>query len=107
MVAGNDACTVLSLNSGSSSLKLGLYSFQNGTPIKVVWGEAEELGSSDGRVWLHGALELASKDSTHTSSAGEAAQHFIEKLQKSSAPRPQAIGPPIAHGRTRHRENQR
>jgi len=107
MVAGNDACTVLSLNSGSSSLKLGLYSFQNGTPVKVVWGEAEELGSSDGRVWLHGALELASTDSRHTSSAGEAAQYFIEKLQNSSAPQPQAIGHRIVHGGPQLREHQR
>src|SRR5438270_12614050 len=92
MVEGNDECTVLSLNSGSSSLKLGLYSFQNGTPVRVAWGEAEELGSSYGRVWLHGTLELASTASTHTSSAGEAAEYFNEKLQNSSAPRPRAIG---------------
>ena len=107
MVAGNDACTVLSLNSGSSSLKLGLYSFQNGTAVKTAWGEAEELGSSYGRVSLHGTLELASTDSTHTASAGEAAQYFIEKLQNSSAPRPQAIGHRIVHGGPRLREHQR
>src|SRR5437868_8165253 len=107
MVEGNDECTVLSLNSGSSSLKLGLYSFQNGTPVKVAWGEAEELGSSYARVWLHGALELASTDSTHTASAGEAAQYFIEKLQNSSAPRPQAIGHRIVHGGPRLPEQPR
>jgi acetate kinase len=107
MAAENDAYTVLSLNSGSSSLKLGLYAFQDGTPVRLASGEAEELGKGSGRVWMHGAVELDSTASRYVSSAGEAAQYLIETLESNSAPLPQAIGHRIVHGGPRLRQHQR
>jgi acetate kinase len=107
MLAGKDACAVLSLNSGSSSLKVGLYSFQNGKHTKVAWGEAEEVGSDRGRLWMHGAVELTSSDPRLASSAGAAARYLLDKLQESAAPAVEAVGHRIVHGGARLREHQR
>ena len=107
-MAKDDAVTtVLSLNSGSSSLKLGLYSFQNGNAHRIAWGEAEELGSSKGRLWLHGPVELQSNEASSVASAGAAAQFLVEKLLDSSAPRPSAVGHRIVHGGPKLRIHQR
>src|SRR5690242_17938333 len=106
MVADNAVSTVLSLNSGSSSLKLGLYSFHNGKIERLVWGEAEELGSHNGRLWLRGAVELKSNESSMVVSAGAAAQYSIQKLLDSSAPSPDAVGHRIVHGGPRLRAHQ-
>lgn len=107
MVAGDAVFTVLSLNSGSSSLKLGLYSFHHGKAERLVWGEAEELGSCNGRLWLHGAVELQSNEASSVGSAGAAAQYSIQKLLDSSAPRADAVGHRIVHGGPRLRAHQR
>jgi acetate kinase len=107
MVTSDAASTVLSLNSGSSSLKVGLYSFQNGNGTKITWGEAEELGASSGRVWVHGAVEAESNDPQHVASAGEAAQYVIDQLKSNSPARPKAVGHRVVHGGPRLREHQR
>ncbi|HKR32429.1 MAG TPA: acetate/propionate family kinase [Terriglobales bacterium] len=107
MVADDAVSTVLSLNSGSSSLKLGLYSFHNGKDERLVWGEAEELGSRNGRLWLHGAVELHSNEPSAVASAGAAAQYSIQKLLDRSAPRPDAVGHRIVHGGPKLRTHQR
>ena len=106
MVADDAVSTVLSLNSGSSSLKLGLYSFQNGKAERLVWGEAEELGSRNGRLRLHGVVELQSKEPSSVASAGAAAQYSIQKLLNSSAPKPDAVGHRIVHGGPKLRTHQ-
>ena len=107
MVADDAVSPMLSLNSGSSSLKVGLYSFQDGKPQRLAWGEAEELGSRNGRLWLHGAVELQSNETSCVTSAGSAAQYLIQKLLDSSVPRPGAVGHRIVHGGPRLRQHQR
>jgi acetate kinase len=107
MAADEAVSTVLSLNSGSSSLKLGLYSFQNGKVDRLAWGEAEELGSRNGRLWLHGAVELKSNEASSVASAGTAAQFLIQKLFDNSALRPRAVGHRIVHGGPKLRRHQR
>ena len=107
MVAGSAVSTVLSLNSGSSSLKLGLYSFQDGKSEQLAWAEAEELGSASGRLWMRGLVEVESREPRHAASAGASAQLFFEKLKSAAAPLPQAVGHRIVHGGPRLREHQR
>ena len=107
MVAADSVSTVLSLNSGSSSLKLGLYSFHEGKAERLVWGEAEELGSRNGCLRLHGVVELQSKEPSSVASAGAAAQYSIQKLLDSAAPKPEAVGHRIVHGGPRLRTHQR
>ena len=106
MVADDAASTVLSLNSGSSSLKLGLYSFHNGKAERLIWGEAEELGSRNGRLWLLGVVELKSNEASSVASAGAAAQFLIQKLLKSSIQKPGAVGHRIVHGGPKLRTHQ-
>ena len=107
MVAGSAVSTVLSLNSGSSSLKLGLYSFQDGKSEQLAWAEAEELGSASGRLSMRGLVEVESREPRHAASAGASAQLFFEKLKSAAAPLPQAVGHRIVHGGPRLREHQR
>lgn len=98
---------VLALNSGSSSLKLGLYSFQKGNVDKLAWAEAEEIGSTSGRVWLRGSGDLAKDERRSFVSAGVAAEYLIEALRKTYLPLPLAVGHRIVHGGPRLREHQR
>jgi|SRR5581483_5554802 len=107
MATDDAVSTVLSLNSGSSSLKLGVYSFHNGNAHRLAWGEAEELGSRNGRLWLHGAVELQSNEPSCVASAGAAAQFLIQKLFNRSALRPRAVGHRIVHGGPKLRTHQR
>jgi acetate kinase len=102
----------LALNSGSSSFKLALYSFQNGIIDRLALGEAEEIGSTSGRVWLRSNGDLAHHDLANDErrsfvSAGVAAEHLIEALRKTSLPHPLAVGHRIVHGGPRLREHQR
>ena len=107
MFVDDGVSTVLSLNSGSSSLKLGLYSFDPGKTEQLAWAEAEEVGSASGRLWMRGMVKLESREPQHLASAGAAAQYLIERLQNSSAPLPQAVGHRIVHGGPKLREHQR
>ena len=98
---------VLVFNSGSSSLKVALYTFHIGTPKKLVQGEAEEIGSENGPVWLRGSPDVALKDTRRFSDTGEAAEFLIRAIFKGSMPRPQAIGYRIVHGGPKLRKHQR
>src|SRR5579864_6549662 len=89
---------VLVFNSGSSSLKIALYAFQNGTANMLVQGEAEEIGGGNGPLWLRGSPEIALKETRRFVDTGEAAQFLIHAIRKSSLPTPQAIGHRIVHG---------
>ena len=98
---------VLCLNSGSSSLKLALYSFPNGTPSKLFWGEAQEVGSKNGRLWSKGDAALSLDEARSFAHTGDAAAYFIERIRNSSLPEPSAIGHRIVHGGPTLREHQR
>lgn len=98
---------VLVLNSGSSSLKVALYTFHIGTPKKLLQGEAEEIGSENAPLWLKGLPELVFKDTRKFSDAGEAAEFLIRAMFKGSLRVPQAVGHRIVHGGPNLREHQR
>ncbi|HVH87062.1 MAG TPA: acetate/propionate family kinase [Terriglobales bacterium] len=98
---------VLALNSGSSSLKLALYSFHNGMPSKLFWGEAEEIGSKNGRLWFRGDPSLSVDEVRGFASTGDAADYLIGALRKRSLPKPIALGHRIVHGGPSLRQHQR
>jgi acetate kinase len=98
---------ILVLNSGSSSLKVALYTFHIGTAKKLVQGEAEEIGSENGPLWLRGIPEVALKETRRFSDAGEAARFLIQAIFKGAIPAPNAIGHRIVHGGPNLREHQR
>jgi acetate kinase len=103
----SDHTIVLALNSGSSSLKLALYSFCNGEVSKLASAAAEEIGSEAGRVWLRQESALLVDESRSFAGATEAAQYLIAALRRNSFPAPQIIGHRIVHGGPQLRKHQR
>ena len=90
---------MLALNSGSSSLKFGLYQVRDATARCLLSGEAAGLGQAtasleavdaNGVVLLHETVAMAN--------AGEAVARIGKLLSDSHAPLPQAIGHRIVHG---------
>jgi acetate kinase len=94
-----DPLTVLTFNSGSSSLKFGLYRVGTGDPAALVSGEIETLGNrqcrlqacdADGRNLIDQTLDMAD------GAQGVAQLDAIFLAAK--APAPAAIGHRIVHG---------
>lgn len=98
---------VLALNSGSSSLKLAIYSFCNGAPNKLAAAAAEGIGNADGRLWLRRGSELLIEEAHCYSSATEAAEFLFAALRRYSLPVPRVVGHRIVHGGPQLREHQR
>ena len=98
---------VLTFNSGSSSLKIALYKFHDGKIDRLVWGEAEEIGSQTGRLWVRGNPQVAAEESRSFGDTGDAAEFLVRSIFKGSLPIPQAIGHRIVHGGPKLREHQR
>ncbi len=107
MTGSHEETVILALNSGSSSLKLALYSFQNDKVEKLVWGEAEEIGSKNAKFWLRGKNAEIACNGTHPfADDAEAAHYLIGRVRSSSLPAPRAVGHRIVHGGPALREHQ-
>ena len=85
----SDHIIVLWLNSGSSSLKLALYSFCNGEVSKLASAAAEEIGGEAGKVWLRRGSRLLIDESRSCAGATEATKYLITVLRDNSFPTPQ------------------
>src|SRR5581483_1167525 len=107
MQSESNAKTILSFNSGSSSLKIGLHSFQNEKEETLATGEAEALGMKEGRVWLQQGQKFLVKENRAFSSAREAADFLIKALLANAPADLNSIGHRVVHGGPRVREHQR
>jgi acetate kinase len=91
--------TVLTFNSGSSSLKFGLYRVGAGDPVAVVSGEIEALG--DGRCRLRasdaGGASLIDETSAMADPAAGVSR-LGAMFKRAQAPAPAAIGHRVVHG---------
>jgi|SRR6185437_3044692 acetate kinase len=85
----SDHIIVLWLNSGSSSLKVALYSFCNGEVSKLASAAAEEIGGQAGKVWLRRGSRLLIDESRSCAGATEATKYLITVLRDNSFPTPQ------------------
>ncbi len=103
----NSQKVILSFNSGSSSLKIGLYSFQGGKEETLATGAAEALGTEDSRAWLQQGQKFLIKESRAFSGAREAADFLTTALMAHSPVAPNAVGHRVVHGGPRLREHQR
>ena len=56
---------ILALNSGSSSLKFGLFTAQHDEVSPLCSGAAEGIGSNQGRFWIRSAKGEVLKDEPH------------------------------------------
>lgn len=103
-----DDQTILVLNSGSSSLKFGLFRYAGGDESLLLEGSAEGIGRSDGslrikapdgRVLLQQEHELESQT--------DALQKLAQVLAQQHHARPSAVGHRVVHGGPHLRTHQR
>src|SRR6201992_2240491 len=93
----NDA--ILVLNSGSSSLKFGVYSTAGGEQRPIYRGEIEGIGGSEGKIWLQDAEgKKLEEHSQNIAQQSDAAKAVAEKLSKLKLPNLSGIGHRVVHG---------
>jgi acetate kinase len=94
--------TVLALNSGSSSLKFGLYRVDAAGVAMRLAGEAQAIGSAQSRFTARAAdgQELAC-DHAPVENPEQAVQRVARILAQSGAPAPTVIGHRVVHGGAR------
>lgn len=91
---------VLALNSGSSSLKFGLYRAASDSSELLFEGEAEEIGSPSGAFWYR----LGNDGEKRCETVGEAMDvagalsRLLSIRQSLDLPQPQVIGHRLVHG---------
>ena len=90
---------VLALNSGSSSLKFGLYRVGYSDIEMLLSGQADSIGGSDARFSEHDSCrkEMVSETAS-VSGQQEAIGRIARLLTESNMPAPTAIGHRIVHG---------
>ena len=100
------ALPVLALNSGSSSLKFGLYLVTSERGELLLSGEAKGFGSARSRFQVNdsqGRILLA--ETGPTASQGDAVMRIAKYLRAFDGPAPQALGHRIVHGGPALREH--
>ncbi len=97
---------VLALNSGSSSLKFGLYRVGSSRTDMLLSGEAESIGASNGKFCARDSRrsELVSETAV-ISSQREAIVRIRRLLAEFEMPAPAAIGHRIVHGGPKLRQH--
>ena len=99
---------VLAFNSGSSSLKFGLYRVSQGRADSLVTGEAGGIGQAPGGFHARdgrGQLLLLLRETVPLAGQAEAVARIGKLLGDFGAPAPQAIGHRIVHGGPALREH--
>jgi acetate kinase len=99
--------TILTINSGSSSLKLGLYRADAGTPPQLLYrGATDAIGKPGGSLAITDAegKTIHREDASHESQSSAFA-HAAQKLQQLSGTHPDAIGYRVVHGGPHLREH--
>jgi len=96
----------LAFNSGSSSLKIGVYSFSGNQEDVLATAAAEALGNKDGRAWVRQGEQFLLKQDRSFQTAEEAAEFLTKTLSGHSLPKPGVIGHRVVHGGPRVREHQ-
>ena len=91
--------TVLALNSGSSSLKFGLYRVGSADARMLLSGQAESIGGGEARFSAHDSrrTEVVSETASIPGQP-EAMRRIARLLSESKMPAPSAIGHRIVHG---------
>lgn len=105
-MAHADAVTILALNSGSSSLKFGLYHVASARTEMLLSGEVESIGARVGKLCARDSRqnELAC-ETTSIPSQREAVIRIGKLLAGSNMPAPAAVGHRIVHGGPKLRQH--
>ncbi|HLJ78239.1 MAG TPA: acetate/propionate family kinase [Acidobacteriaceae bacterium] len=99
---------ILAVNSGSSSLKFGLYRSSQGDPELVLAGGATGIGHSNGNLQIKdsGGKKLVD-EAYKLSSQGEAMKEILDFIARQTGGKPDAVGHRMVHGGPHLREHQR
>ena len=99
MAKAEPGSTVLALNSGSSSLKFGLYRVDALQAEALLAGEAEAIGEGEGRFQARGGGgNLLLSETAPIPSQREAVIRIGRLLSDADQPTPSAIGHRVVHG---------
>lgn len=99
---------ILAVNSGSSSLKFGVFTEKSGDEFAVFQGGADGIGRHDGRLTLLDENGAVLVDETRAcATQQEALQAILGVLKQHGVPAPAAIGHRVVHGGPHLREHQR
>lgn len=100
--------SILVINTGSSSLKFGLYAEQDGEERPLLDGLADGIGRASGKLELRDdrGRVLRSENLSFTSQ-GDAFDHASQWLTEASSTEPSAIGHRVVHGGPRLVTHQR
>jgi acetate kinase len=99
MTSAGPRSSVLALNSGSSSLKFGLYRVESSIPKLLLSGEAESIGDRQGKFWAKDANDkpLVS-ESANFGTQRDAVARIGTFLADSKEAQPAAVGHRVVHG---------
>ena len=98
-MSGEPAPNVLALNSGSSSLKFGVYRVGSFGAERLLSGAAESVGGEDGKFWVQDPQGNALLSETASfPSQREAVRRIETCLATLEIPPPVAVGHRIVHG---------
>ena len=105
------ALVILAVNSGSSSLKVGLYSYpdndRGGDPVLVLNGAANGIGSTNGHLSIQDAAGTRKLDEAYQlGTQGAALERFLNAIARLTAGQPALIGHRIVHGGPYLRDHQ-
>ena len=90
---------ILVINTGSSSLKAGLYARVDGEETAVVEGLADNVGHQDSTATLRDAKgKILRRENLLLPSQGEALRIFVRWFAELKLPQPHAIGHRVVHG---------
>ncbi len=96
-------CTILCLNSGSSSLKFALYQLGDGTETLLAEGAVERIGVPGGRLWARDPVKGALTDQTNDFPDHHVAvQQTFSTLEQLHLPKPVSVGHRLVHGGPDH-----
>lgn len=99
---------VLAVNSGSSSLKFGLFAEQDGDEAVLLRGGADGVGQLNGRLRVEDRAGKVVLDEGYTlNTQAKALEESVRALLKFSGKTPIAVGHRVVHGGPHLREHQR
>jgi acetate kinase len=89
---------VLALNSGSSSLKFGLYQVESSIPRVLLSGEAESIGDRQGKFWAKANDKQLVFESANFRTQRDAVARIGTFLADCKEAQPTAVGHRVVHG---------
>ena len=99
MTSAGPRSSVLALNSGSSSLKFGLYRVESSIPKVLLSGEAESIGGREGEFWAKdGNDKPLVSESANFGTQQDAVARIGTFLADCNETQPTAVGHRVVHG---------